>query len=74
MEQKFVCLGHQGTSYSVLKKLVFSKFIWNCRCSDVYMQRHIPLQFNINNVLRMFTNADNSCLQSKFSQQSNLEA
>ena len=72
MDKISCCLDTQGTSYSVLKNLVFSKFIWNCRCSDVYNAAAYSIQFNINYMYLRMVKTLNSCLQSKFSQQTNL--
>ncbi len=69
--QNFVLFGHSGHELQRLQNIVFSKFIWNCRCShDVYTAATYSLQmYSI--VKTKFLKRCNSCLESRFSQQTN---
>ncbi len=72
--QKFVLFGHSGQVGHELQRLeniVFTKFIWNCRCShDVYTAAAYSIQmYSI--VKTKFLKRCNWCLESKFSQQTN---
>ena len=70
--QNFVLFGHSGHKLQRFENLVFSKFIWNCRCSDnVYTAVKYSIQmYSI--VKTKSLKRCNSCLESKFSQQTNL--
>ncbi len=46
--QNFVLFGHSGHELQRFENLVFSKFIWNCRCSDVYNAAAYSIQCDIN--------------------------
>ncbi len=59
--------GHSGHELLRFENLVFSKFIWNCRCSDVYTAAAYSIQCNI----YVFYTYGYKTL-SKFSQQTNL--
>ncbi len=63
--------GHSGHELQRFENLVFSKFIWNCRCSDVYTGSAYSIQCNMY-VFYVWLKRCNSCLETKFSQQTNL--
>ena len=42
--QNFVLFGHSGHELQRFENLVDSKFIWNCRCSDIYTAAAYTIQ------------------------------
>ena len=60
--------GHSGHELQRFEKLVFSKFIWNCRCSDCLHTALYSIQmYSI--VKTKSLKRCNSCLESNFFQQ-----
>ena len=65
--QNFVLLGYSGHELQRLENLVFSKFIWNCRCShDVYTACSSIFHTNVQYSKIKFLKLCNSCLESNF--------
>ena len=74
---KFVCgqnsalFGHSERELQHFENIVFSKFIWNCRCShDVYTAVAYSIQI-YSMVKTKSLKHCNLCLESNFSQQTN---
>ena len=64
--------GHSGHELQRFENLVFSKFIWNCRCSDTQCIVYTAAPYSIQMYSIVKTKSlkrCNSCIESKFFQQ-----